>query len=161
MKLGIVGNEAAKFTDATEAMAREYIENAIVAHRATTVVSGHCHLGGVDIWAEDAARELGLELIIHEPTQLTWQGKGGFRDRNLQIARESDHVVCVTVDWSPQYKHNFVNGPRGCHHCDKPSRGGVPPHVPSGGCWTAWVAARRSWMVVPTVRAELVYGGCA
>lgn len=161
MKLGIVGCKAARFTDATEAMARKYIEDAIVAHRATTVVSSHCHLGGVDIWAEDAAREFGLELITHEPTQLTWQGKGGFRDRNLRIARESDHVLCVTVDWCPQNAHRMYNGPKGCYHCNKPSRGGVPPHVPSGGCWTAWAAAWRSWAVVPTVRAELVYGGCA
>ncbi len=161
MRLGIVGNGAAMFTDATEAMARKYIEEAIVAHGATTVVSGRCHLGGVDIWAEDAARELGLELITHEPTQLCWPGKSGFRDRNLKIARGSDHVLCVTVDRSPQHAHKMYNGPKSCHHCDRPSRGGVPPHVPSGGCWTAWAAARRSWSVVPTVRAELVYGGCA
>ncbi len=161
MRLGIVGNEASKFTDATEAMARKYIEEAIVAHGATTIVSGHCHLGGVDIWAEDAARELGLELVTHEPTRLTWQGKGGFRDRNLRIAKGSDHVLCVSVDWSSQHVPRMYNGPKSCHHCEKPSRGGVPPHVPSGGCWTAWAAARRSWAIVPTVRAELVYGGCA
>ena len=159
MKLGIVGNEAARFTDATQAMARKYIENAIVAYGATTIVSGHCHLGGVDIWAEDAARERGLDLITHAPMRLTWQGKGGFRDRNLRIAKDSDHVLCVTVDWCPQYNSGmFLSG---CRHCDKPSRGGVPPHVPSGGCWTAWAAARRSWSIVPTVQAELVYGGCA
>ncbi len=159
MKRGIVGNEAARFTDATQEMARKYIEDAIVAHGATTVVSGHCHLGGVDIWAEDAARELGLELITHAPTRLTWQGKGGFRDRNLRIAEDSDHVLCVTVDRHSDLRPGVFL--RGCPHCDKPSRGGVPPHVPSGGCWTAWAAAWRSWAIVPTVRAELVYGGCA
>jgi hypothetical protein len=60
--LGIVGSEAAKFTTITERIARGIIRKEIIEHKALQplwVVSGACHLGGIDIWAIQEAEELG------------------------------------------------------------------------------------------------------
>ncbi len=50
--VGIVGHEAAKFTPSQVLEARQRIDEIVVAAgdgRDVIIVSGHCHLGGVDI----------------------------------------------------------------------------------------------------------------
>jgi hypothetical protein len=140
--LGVVGHEAAKFTAETEAQARDAIVSAVLRHGATRIVSGHCHLGGVDIWAEEAAATLGLELTVYAPGMLRWGGPLGFRARNLRIARVSSLVLCVVVRELPQ----GYTGMRfaECYHC----RNRNPAHVKSGGCWTAWQCAAREWAIL-------------
>jgi len=56
MNIGIVGHETAKFTAETEAKARAIIRH-LLDHEGTddVLVSGGCHLGGIDIWAEEEA----------------------------------------------------------------------------------------------------------
>ena len=54
MKVGIVGHEAAKFTPETEHAARQIIRT-LLATPDAIVVSGACHLGGIDVWAEEIA----------------------------------------------------------------------------------------------------------
>ncbi|MDD5304316.1 MAG: hypothetical protein PHS14_14555 [Elusimicrobia bacterium] len=131
MNVGIVGHEAAKFTPETEAEARRVIR-AMLESPDRVLVSGHCHLGGVDIWAEEEADSLGRKKIIHAPKVLCWEG--GFKPRNLAIARDSDIVLVVVVAQLP----DTFSGMRfeSCYHC----RERKPPHVKSGGCWTAWQA---------------------
>lgn len=129
MKIGIVGSEAAKFTLETERKARALIRSLITPE--DTVISGGCHLGGIDIWAEQEARVVGIpedRIIVYAPTRHTWSGVGGYMDRNLKIARFSDRVICITVRVLPP---NYV-GMRFalCYHC------GTSDHVKSGGCWT-------------------------
>lgn len=51
MTLGIVGSEQAKFTSETEAKARATIRTLIAQYQSSLVVSGGCHLGGVDLYA--------------------------------------------------------------------------------------------------------------
>jgi hypothetical protein len=129
MRVGIVGHEGAKFTHAAEAKARALIRE-LLAPPDAVLVSGHCHLGGIDIWAEEEAQALGRKMIIFPPKKLVWQG--GFKDRNLQIAAESDIVHSIVVEkLPPTYRGmRFTT----CYHCkDK-----APPHAKSGGCWTAW-----------------------
>lgn len=139
--LGIVGHEAAKFAPETEGIARNLIRDAIVYHKPRKVVSGECPLGGVDIWAREEAVKLGVPFDPKAPRQHTWDGEYGFKARNLDIAK-SDIVLCIVVKELPvTYKGmRFAD----CYHC----KGRNPPHIKSGGCWTAWRAARREWRII-------------
>ena len=143
MKLGIVGPEQAKFTSATERLARQAIRDAAERHGATALVSGHCPLGGVDIFAEEEAAALGLRMIVYAPTTMSWGGPGGYRERNIAIARTSDLVVMVALQELPAGYRGEDFGE--CYHC----KGRNPPHVKSGGCWTAWRCRQREWVVIP------------
>ena len=126
MNIGIVGHEAAKFTPETEATAKAIIRS-LLSEPLSVCVSGHCHLGGVDIWAEEIADELGRPKIIHVPKTLQWEG--GFKQRNLAIAKDSDEVHCIVVTTLPDtYAGMRFNS---CYHCR------TGDHVKSGGCWTA------------------------
>lgn len=124
MIVGIVGNEAAKFTPATEAKARETIRELL---RGNILCSGHCHLGGIDIWAEEEAKEIGAfdPAYIFPPRYLGWDW---YKERNLKIAKASAVVYSINVaTYPPHYtglRFKF------CYHC------GVDTHVKSGGCWT-------------------------
>jgi hypothetical protein len=126
MIIGIVGSEEAKFTEMGKIAAKLYLRILINKPDVEEVVSGGCHLGGIDIWAAEIARELGKPVTEFKPRHLTWNG--GYKERNLQIAERSDVVYCVTVDKLPddfkgmKFEH--------CYHCNKDN------HVKSGGCWT-------------------------
>lgn len=126
MILGIVGHEAAKFTRYTEAECKTDIWRAIKSLRPHTVVSGACHLGGVDIWAIEIAKELNLGWVEFPPARRSWSG--GYKERNMQIAEAADHVLCFVVDEYPEeYKGMRFDY---CYHC------GTKDHIKSGGCWT-------------------------
>lgn len=120
-----MGSEAAKFTAETEDRCREAIRNILIAKKAHGVVSGGCHLGGVDIWAVEEALCMGLGIIEHKPRTRSWPA---YRDRNILIAQDSTAVVCFTVRKLPEH----YDGMRFklCYHC------GTTDHVKSGGCWT-------------------------
>lgn len=124
MYVGIVGSEAAKFTPETEAAARQLIRRSL--NPGDVVVSGACHLGGIDIWAIEEAKALGLKTIEYPPARRTWTN--GYHMRNVQIAKRSDRVICFTVKTLPP---TFTGEPfLYCYHC------GTDQHVKSGGCWT-------------------------
>lgn len=126
-----MGNEAAKFTEETRARALEIIKEEAIAWEADTLVSGRCHLGGVDEWAEWVAAALGLKMRVFPPSQHVWSAPGGFKERNMKIARYSDVVLVVCATLYPEgYAGMRFNG---CYHCGDER----PPHIKSGGCWTA------------------------
>lgn len=127
VRIGIVGSEAAKFTQAGEVMARHIIEGLLTADQVTEVVSGGCHLGGIDRWAVEIGRERGLRVTEFLPKTRAWIG--GYRERNLQIVDSSDVVHCITVNALPPGYSGMRFGL--CYHC------GTTEHVKSGGCWTA------------------------
>lgn len=125
--VGIVGHEAAKFTRRGEADARDIIRQILSRPGVTGVVSGGCHLSGVDIWAEEIGRELGFEPIVHKPKVRSWEY--GYKPRNILIARDSAEVFSIVVA-------RLADSYRGmrfplCYHCK------TTDHVKSGGCWTA------------------------
>jgi hypothetical protein len=124
MRIGIVGSEGAKFTPETERKARELIRDLLVP--GDTVVSGACHLGGIDVWAVEEAKKLGLAYEEYPPETLSWET--GYKPRNLRIARASDIVVCITLRRLPP-GYAGMRFDR-CYHC------GTDTHVKSGGCWT-------------------------
>lgn len=143
MNIGIVGSGADKFTPETRRMAQERIR-AILAHPDAVLVSGHSPVGGIDIWAEEAAAELGRKSIIHAPVVNQWGAPGGYKDRNLAIARDSDIVVVIVVkEYPPGYTGMRFNL---CYHCK------TKDHVKSGGCYTAHRAYEMgkavSWVIL-------------
>lgn len=133
MNVGIVGHEALKFTQETEAQARAIIRG-ILDHEGTddVLVSGGCHLGGIDIWAEEEADRLGLRKIIHKPKSRSWST--GFKSRNILIAKDSDVVHVIVVKSLPASYRGMKF--KLCYHC------GSTDHIKSGGCWTAKYAER-------------------
>ena len=127
MKVGVVGAEASKFTALGEARARAIIREILSDPQVEVAISGHCHLGGVDIWLEEEAKKLGMTPKVYPPAVKGWWS--GYRPRNLKIARASDVVHVIVVKQLPvgfrgrRFDH--------CYHCQKSD------HVKSGGCWTA------------------------
>lgn len=126
VKLGIVGSEDAKFTRETEILARAQIRALIKKYKADIVISGACHLGGIDKWAVEEAEKHKISFIEYKPKTLQWEG--GYKDRNLLIVRYSDIVVCITVKELPLGYEGMRF--KLCYHC------GTTDHVKSGGCWT-------------------------
>ena len=126
MNIGIVGHEAKKFTPKTEAMARELIRELLKAP-GSRLVSGHCHLGGIDIWAEEIAVELGVAKLIFPPVEYSWEK--GYKPRNILIAEHADVLHNIVVAAYPE----DYDGMRFdyCYHCK------TNEHIKSGGCWTA------------------------
>lgn len=124
--IGIVGSEAAKFTQETARRARRTIRELFVAYGADTVVSGGCHLGGIDEWAAEEGRNAGLAVVEHLPATLSWLG--GYKPRNIKIAEDANPVICLTVRELPaEYSGMRFEY---CYHCN------TRDHVKSGGCWT-------------------------
>lgn len=125
MIVGIVGSEAAKFTDKGLVRAMTLLTSIISDSEVTEVVSGKCHLGGIDIWAVQVAQSLRIPFKEFPPRRLSWPY---YKERNLQIVERSDIVHCITVDQLPidfmGMKFNF------CYHCNSSG------HIKSGGCWT-------------------------
>lgn len=143
MRVGIVGAEAAKFSPGAAHRAKELIRSLL--HPGDVVVSGGCHLGGVDIWAVALAAERGLPPpIVHLPKVRSWAE--GYKPRNLLIARDAEILHNIVVDVLP----DGFTGMRFayCYHCGK-----MAQHVKSGGCWTAKQAQRLGkpavWHVIP------------
>src|ERR1041384_90593 len=99
MIVGIVGSEASKFTPLGEVEAKSVIAEILSDPLVTEVVSGKCHLGGIDLWAAEIGSGMGLVVTEYPPKTLSWET--GYKPRNLQIARRSDVVYCITVDRLP------------------------------------------------------------
>ena len=106
--------------------------------------------GGVDIWAEEIADELGIKKEIYPAEVNQWNDKNiigrtgmcdseglqktlkGYRSRNIQIAEACDVLYCLVPFryTSPNYEDVKFNNDLRCIHCKK-SR-----HPTNGGCWT-------------------------
>jgi len=129
--IGIVGNSGSKITDVGEIRAKEYILRLLMElhekYGDITVVSGGCPYGGIDDYAEAIAEQLGLPPSkIFKPIAYCWNAPGGYRERNIKIAEQSDEMHVIVVSHLP---HNNKES-NYCYHCD------CKGHVPSGGCWT-------------------------
>lgn len=179
MNIGIIGSEASKFTSETEEKAKDAIFDIVDHHThpmshsgLPTIVSGHCHLGGIDIWAEEFADGSAMNKFIFAPKQQMWEPHG-YKERNIKIAQASDIVYVITVKELP----TSYTGMRfkGCYHCDRRiagerARGSTAldspaietyrnafdyhdPHIKSGACWTAWYAVEKfgkqaRWIII-------------
>jgi len=163
MNLGIVGAEARKFTPYTQEAARRIISAMIRKLEATLVISGHSPLGGIDWWAIEEARKLGVETREYPAGVHQWDSAlvdgvvvDGFKGRNLKIARHSDLVVCIVLQQlPPEYRGRRFDV---CYHHTPPAT----DHVKSGGCWTVKEAlklGKRGAMVVIDTDGAVVANG--
>lgn len=135
MILGIVGHEAAKFTPDNELIARHKIQELFYTNAASYVVSGGCHLGGIDIWAVEEAQKINLPFKEYIPLIHTWNhADGGYKQRNIAIAEAADKVISIVVRELPT-GYTGMRFPM-CYHYKTDS------HVKSGGCWTARYAGK-------------------
>lgn len=152
--VAIVGAAGDKFTADTEAEARKVIRG--ILRPGDVLVSGGCHLGGVDIWAEEEADAMGLDKNIHLPETLRWST--GYRPRNMRIVRDCTEAHCIAAAaYPPDYaavRYGELNGRVHCYHCPH----APVAHVKSGGCWTLKCAMRFGkpvrWHVVSTDGCE-------
>ena len=136
MNIGIVGAGQDKFVPETEARARSLIRQ-LLADPDAVLVSGHSPVGGIDIWAEEIADELGREKHIYAPKVDQWNppGQYGYKARNLDIAEDSDVVhVIVVKDYPPGYMGQRFEL---CYHCARTRPEHAKDHKKSGGCYTA------------------------
>jgi hypothetical protein len=144
VSLGIVGGEAAKFTKQTQIRACELIEGllraAILLDPEAEVVSGDCHLGGIDQWCMEVAQDLRFpdhRRIVFPPRGHAW---AFYKARNIKIAERCSKAICITVKTlPPDFRARapdgrLLDGPGGweffCYHCN------TDQHIKSGGCWT-------------------------
>lgn len=160
MHIAIIGAEAAKFTTDTRFKAQATIHQIIThwQHRGITptIVSGHCHLGGVDIWAEEVAEDLECPTLIFPPSEQSWEY--GYKPRNIKIASAADIVHVIGVRKLPATYTGMTF--KACYHCQRRkdpdlthAHGFEISHVKSGACWTAWYAvehcgADATWHVI-------------
>jgi len=56
---------------------------------------------------------------VYEAKVKGWANEGGFKDRNIRIAENSDYVYSITTRTKDEE----------CYHCNL-------PHQRTGGCWT-------------------------
>ena len=149
MRIGIVGNGSDKFTDQGRQAAFEVIRSLL--RPWDTLLSGHSPVGGIDIWAEEVAQELGVEMNIKTPEVHQWNPPGGYgyKARNLDIALLSDEVHVILANAYPdEYTGRRFDV---CYHCAR-AKNPVDWHVKSGGCWTGLQALKvdvpAHWHVV-------------
>ena len=138
--LGIVGSEQTKFTLSTQVHAYKTIRSLVRALMPDKIVSGGCHLGGVDTYAREIAYELDIPFEEYRPACFQWST--GYKPRNLKIAHACTIVICVVPSvYPPDYTGMRFDS---CYHC------GTTSHIKSGGCWTVKQAIRlgkRGWVV--------------
>jgi hypothetical protein len=145
IKIGIIGRGADKFTKQAEEKAKLFISEILTKHCGNVVlISGHSPMGGIDIWAEEIANKLQIPTDIKNPKQHTWDAEYGYKQRNLDIAKDSDIVIIILVDKLPfNYKGMKFNK---CYHCNSIN------HVKSGACWTGIQALKMGkkvdWYII-------------
>jgi len=142
MKIGIIGHGTDKFTLDSQRRATGEIWNIFSKYKCKNLVlvSGHSPVGGIDIWAESVAKEIGLNIDLKIPKQKQWDAAYGFKQRNLDIAKDSDILHVILVDkYPPNYKGMKF---KICYHCK------TSDHVKSGACWTAKEARKLGKEVI-------------
>lgn len=129
LRIGIVGSSGIPFDSKT---ARQAIENIFARYSKhqqngwqLIIVSGGAK--GADKIGEFMAQEHGLQTEIYAPTVYAWDGEGGFKERNLKIAKACDKVYSIA-------KKGGTFGEM-CYHCSK--KGLDSNHFKTAGCWTA------------------------
>jgi len=115
MTIGIVGTSHLTQIEEDEAarLIHNIIEDAYFQNRK--IVTGDAK--GIDALVRKAVPE--DWLIVFNASVDHWEGKDGFKVRNIKIAEEADYIYCITTKVKD----------RRCYHCDA-------DHERTGGCWT-------------------------
>ena len=140
MKIGIIGHGEDKFTHTSFLFAIATVRSILKKYKDIILVSGHSPVGGIDIIAEENAKELNIPLDLKIPKQHKWDAEYGYKQRNLDIAKDSDELYVILVDkYPPNYKGMKFNK---CYHCN------TTEHIKSGACWTAKQAKKLNKKVI-------------
>lgn len=100
VRLAIVGSTKYVNDPMATALAREVIEAAITFYDPVVVISGGAV--GIDTIAAEVARRDGVEVIEHLPRNPRWK-PDGYEERNLLIARDCTHLLCIRHPASTTY----------------------------------------------------------
>ena len=139
MRIGIVGSGEEKFSPVAEKEAKKIIKE-LLSEKGTILVSGHSPMGGIDVWAEQIATELRIPMDLKIPKQMKWDAPYGYKQRNLDIAKESEKLYIIVPDKYPKgYKGKRYEE---CYHCRNTF------HIKSGGCYTGRKALELNKPVV-------------
>ena len=117
VKVAIVGSSESHWAPNQKVKAILYIHDLLEEmssswlYKKVTLVSGGSPKGGIDIYAEMVADELGLEKEIYYPEVNQWEDKTlytisilpyepvkilkGYKSRNIQIAEACDVLYCI------------------------------------------------------------------
>ena len=158
-KIGIIGNGSDKFTPHGATIAKAVIVEILMANHKPVLMSGHSRMGGIDIWAEEIATQLGHEKDIKAPKTESWGGDYGYKERNLDIARSSDYLYVIVADsYPPDYNgQTFLkDGRQYCYHCNTFN------HVKSGACYTRKLFEKAKsklgvTVIIPNVGNVVIY----
>jgi len=94
--VAIVGADEFKWkNERQKALARDVIRALLLMHKAEgpiILVSGGCPKGGVDIWAEEIADELGIDTLIFKPEKPHYYY---YMKRNKRIAEACDVIYAI------------------------------------------------------------------
>ena len=173
--IGVIGNGEDKFTPKQAIVVKDLIRN-ILSEKDIKLTSGHSWRKGVDIWAEEIAKEVGAydESFIFPPQTENWPDKkvfylddtimpkthhcwdkcyggwhwlDGYQSRNLKIADAAD-IVHVIV--SAQYPIGYPPNKKFPQFGDKPFcyHCKKTNHVKSGACYTAIKAQKLGKMAI-------------
>lgn len=135
MNLGIVGAGLEKWSVKGERLARQAIRDLLQKHSPEVLIVGQSPGEAIGVWAEEAAKLAGRPVMVLEPATLDGNG---YAARQALIAKGSDIVSCIVPQKLPDGSLD------NCKHCGPNN----PPHVASAGCYAAWRAKRREWVVL-------------
>jgi hypothetical protein len=119
-KLAIVGSSRAG-TEVEERIKSLITDYVTLYGQKLVIVSGGA--SGVDSIAEKIAKELGVATETYLPKTAN---KEGYRDRNQQIAENSNEVISIALPTTSTR----------CYHCDE-------DHERTGGCWCKNMAKEK------------------
>jgi hypothetical protein len=146
LKIAIVGPQEDKWTEELKVKAKMFIEQLLYEQlkiNEVIVVSGHCPKGGVDIWAEDIAKKLGIDTDIFIPEVNQWDDRYptevenpyiphkmliGYKSRNMAIAKDCNILYCIVPNMN-KFKVFNDTPMYYCKHCRQWG------HPSNGGCW--------------------------
>jgi predicted Rossmann fold nucleotide-binding protein DprA/Smf involved in DNA uptake len=100
VRLAVVGSTRFAHDMPALGLARDLIVRAVEFYRPDVVISGGAV--GIDQLAAEVAGACGIELVEHLPSHQRWQ-PDGFKARNLAIAHDCTHLLCVRHRASTTY----------------------------------------------------------
>lgn len=90
--LAIVGSRAKWWHPRSVEPVKAIIRATLTLWRPDAVISGRSPGGGVDVWAEELARELGFPFLPFPPRART---TAAYHERDLAMAEACTHLLCI------------------------------------------------------------------
>jgi hypothetical protein len=124
MKIAIVGRS--KLTGGETDIVHMIVETIVERSRVNgdTIITGDAD--GVDECVQRITNSgTRISMTVYKSLTKTWNGKHGFKERNIQIAKSADYVYSITTKTKNEK----------CYHCDL-------DHQRTGGCYTLKMARK-------------------